>query len=400
MFVCYNIHQLRIGDSIMMINRAYKFRLYPNLKQKELINKTLGSTRLVYNYYLDKIIEAYEKDKQTLSCYDCIKDLKNLYVTYPFLKEVDSISLRCSLFDLDNAYQKFFKEKSGYPKFKSKFKKKSFRTNMVTNKYYGNTYYNIKLNLIKKTITLPKLKEVSIRGYRKLNKIEGRIISATVSRELDDTYYVSVIVEEDIFIPKYIPSTIVGVDLGIKDLVITSNYQKYQNEKIIEKYEKRIKQKQRRLAKKIKGSHNYYKLKKMIARIYKKIKNARKYIIHQITKDITDNFDIIACETLKIKNMVKNHHIAKSITDASLSEIIRQLEYKTKWKGKKIYKIATYYPSSQICSHCGYKNPLIKDLSIREYTCPNCQYELDRDYNASINIMFEGLKLYMSEIRA
>ena len=117
----------------------------------------------------------------------------------------------------------------------------------------------------------------------------------------------------------------------------------------------------------------------MIARIYKKIKNARKYIIHQITKDITDNFDIIACETLKIKNMVKNHHIAKSITDASLSEIIRQLEYKTKWKGKKIYKIATYYPSSQICSHCGYKKPLIKDLSIREYTCPNCQYELDRD---------------------
>ena len=383
-----------------MINKAYKFRLYPNQEQKELINKTFGSTRLVYNYYLSKKINEYQNNKKSINIYECIKDLKNLYIDYPFLKEVDSMTLRCSLFNLDNAYQKFFKEKTGYPKFKSKFKKNSFRTNMITSKYYGNTYYNIKLDLINKTITLPKLKEIPIRGYRNLDKINGRIKIATVSRELDDTYYVSVVVEEDIIVPKYRPSTIVGLDLGIKDLVIASNYQKYQNEKIIEKYEKRIKQKQRRLAKKEKGSHNYYKLKKIIARIYKKIKNARKYLIHHITKDITDNNDIIACETLKVKKMVKNHHLAKAITDASFSEIIRQLEYKAKWKGKKLYTIATYYPSSQICSHCGYKNPLLKNLSIREYTCPNCQYELDRDYNASVNIMFEGLKLYMNEIRA
>ena len=384
----------------MLVNKAYKFRLYPNQKQKELINKTFGSTRLVYNYYLDKKIKEYETNNKSLSIYECIKDLKNLYIDYPFLKEVDSMTLRCSLFDLDNAYNKFFKGKTGYPKFKSKFKKNSFRTNMITSKYYGNTYYNIKLDLINKTITLPKLKEIPIRGYRNLDKINGRIKIATVSRELDDTYYVSVVVEEDIIVPNYRPSTIVGLDLGIKDLVTTSNYQKYQNEKIIEKYENRIKQKQRRLAKKEKGSHNYYKLKKIIARIYKKIKNARKYLIHHITKDITDNNDIIACETLKVKKMVKNHHLAKSLTDASFSEIVRQLEYKTKWKGEKIYTIATYYPSSQICSHCGYKNPLLKNLSIREYTCPNCQYELDRDYNASVNIMFEGLKLYMNEIRA
>ena len=383
-----------------MINKAYKFRLYPNQKQKELINKTFGSTRLVYNYYLSKKIKEYETNNKSLSIYECIKDLKNLYIDYPFLNEVDSMTLRCSLFDLDNAYNKFFKEKTGYPKFKSKFKKNSFRTNMITSKYYGNTYYNIKLDLINKTITLPKLKEIPIRGYRNLDKINGRIKIATVSRELDDTYYVSGVVEVDFIQPKFIPTTIVGLDLGIKDLVITSNYQKYQNEKIIEKYEKRIKQKQRRLAKKEKGSHNYYKLKKIIARIYKKIKNARKYLIHHITKDITDNNDIIACETLKVKKMVKNHHLAKAITDASFSEIIRQLEYKAKWKGKKLYTIATYYPSSQICSHCGYKNPLLKNLSIREYTCPNCQYELDRDYNASVNIMFEGLKLYMNEIRA
>ena len=398
MFVYYNNNQLKVGD-IMIINKAYKFRLYPNQKQKELINKTFGSTRLVYNYYLSKKIKEYETDKHSSSCYECIKDLKNLYSDYPFLKEVDSMSLRCTLFDLDNSYQKLFKEKTGYPKFKSKFNKNSFRTNMVTSEYKGNTYYNIKLDLRNGTITLPKLKEIKIRGYRNLDKINGRIINATVSRELDETYYVSIVVEEDIIGPKFIPTTIVGLDLGIKDLVITSNYQKYQNEKVIEKYEKRIKQKQKRLAKKIKGSHNYNKLKK-IARIYKKIKNARKYLIHHITKDITDNNDIISCETLKAKNMVKNHHLAKAIEDASFSEIIRQLEYKTKWKGKRLYKIDTYYPSSQICSHCGYKNTLLKNLNIREYTGPNCQYELDRDYNASVNIMFEGLKKYMNEVSA
>ena len=384
----------------MIINKAYKFRLYPNQKQKELINKTFGCTRLIYDYYLDKKIKEYENNKKNLSCYDCIKDLKNLYSDYPFLKEVDSMSLRCSLFDLDNAYQKFFKEKTGYPKFKSKLKKNSFRTNMVTSEYKGNTYYNIKLDLVNNIITLPKLKNMKIRGYRNLDKINGRIKIATISKELDNTYYVSVLVEEDVYIPRFIPTTIVGLDLGIKDLVITSNYQKYQNEKVIEKYEKRIKQKQKRLAKKEKGSNNYNKLKCEISRIYKRIKNARKYLIHHITKDITCNNDIIVCETLKVKNMVKNHHLAKVIENASFSEIIRQLEYKIKWKGKKLYKIDTFYPSSQICSHCGYKNTSVKNLNIREYNCPNCNYELDRDVNAAINICFEGLKLYMNEVCA
>ena len=254
----------------MLVNKSYKFRLYPDRNQKELINKTFGSTRFVYNYYLNKKIKEYETNKHNLSCYDCIKDLKNLYIDYRFLKEVDSISLRCSLFDLDNAYQKFFKEKIGYPKFKSKFKKNSFRTNMITSEYKENTYYNIKLDLINKTITLPKLKEMPIRGYRKLDKINGRIINATVSRELDDTYYVSVVVEEDIIKQEFIPTTIIGLDLGIKDLVITSNYQKYKNEKKKQKYEKRIKQKQIRLAKKERGSH---KCKKILNSSYNKRNN-------------------------------------------------------------------------------------------------------------------------------
>ena len=147
----------------MLINKAYKFRLYPSQSQKELINKTFGCTRLVYNYYLDKKIKEYENNKHSLSCYDCIKDLRNLYLKYPFLKEIDSISLRCSLFNLDNAYQKFFKEKIRYPKFKSKFNKNSFRTNIITIEYKGRTYYNIKLDLVNKTITLPKLKNIKMK---------------------------------------------------------------------------------------------------------------------------------------------------------------------------------------------------------------------------------------------
>ena len=382
----------------MLINKAYKFRLYPNNSQKEIINKTLGCTRLVYNYYLNKKQELYKNENKNINVYDMIKDLPNLYVKYPFLKEVDSMSLRCALFDLDNAYNKFFKGNSRFPKYKKKFSKNSYRTNYVKNAYKEKIYENIKLDLINKTITLPKLKQVGIRGHRNQKEINGRIINATISREQYGKYYVSVVYEQKIEEKSFIPNNIVGLDLGIKDLVITSEHKKYGNEKIIKKYENKIKLTQQKLSKKEKGSNNYYKLKQKLARLYTKLKNARKYIIHKITKEITDNNDIIVTETLKIKNMLKNHNLAKSLQDASLSEIIKQLTYKAKWKNKKIYQIDTFYPSSQICSKCNYKNSKTKDLNIREYECPSCHNKLDRDYNAAENILFEGLKLYMKEL--
>lgn len=314
------------------------------------------------------------------------------------MRDVDSCSLRCALFDLDNSYNKFFKEKVGYPKYKNKYAKNSYRTNLITSIYKNKKYENIKLDLENKEITLPKLKKIKIRGYRNLNQIKGRIINATISREANNKYYVSVVYEEDLVVPPIKQTKIIGIDLGIKDLVITSDYEKYQNEKILQKYEKRLKKYQRRLAKKIKGSNNYYKLKQKLATLHIKIKNARKYLIHQITKKVTEENAIIVTENLKIKNMIKNKNIAKSLSDASLLEIIRQLEYKTKWKGKIMYKIDTYYPSSQICSKCGYKNGITKNLNVRKYECPNCGSYLDRDYNASENIMFEGLKRYMKEV--
>ena len=338
------------------------------------------------------------KRKQLVLMNVCIKDLKNLYIEYPFLKEVDSMTLRCTLFDLDNAYNKFFKEKIGYPKYKSKYDRNSYRTNFITSTYKGKIYENIKLDLINKTITLPKLKQVSIRGYRNLNDINGRIINATVLKEKNEKYYVSVLYEQELVEKEFTPNNIVGIDLGIKDLVITSDGKKYSNEKVILKYEKRIKRKQRELSRKNKGSNNYNKTKQELAILYSKLANARKYIIHKITKEITDDNDIIVTETLKVSNMLKNHNLAKSIQDASFSEIIRQLTYKAKWNFKKILQLNTYYPSSQICSHCEFKNNITKNLNVREYECPNCHNKLDRDFNASVNIMFEGLKLYTKEL--
>ena len=241
----------------MLINKAYKFKLYPSKEQEILINKTFGCTRLIYNYYLNMKQELYKEKHITLSSYDMIKNLKVLSNEKQFLKEADSMALRTSLFDLDDAYNKFFKENKGYPKYKNKNSKKSYRTNLITSMIKGKTYENIKLDLQNKTITLPKLKEVKISGYRNLEKINGRIINATVSKE-SNKYYVSVCVEENIHTSIFIPTSIVGIDLGIKDLVITSNFEKYGNQRIIEKYEKKLKRFQRRLSKKEKGCYDLF----------------------------------------------------------------------------------------------------------------------------------------------
>ena len=199
-------------------------------------------------------------------------------------------------------------------------------------------------------------------------------------------------------VPEINHRTIVGIDLGIKKLLTLSDGTTYDNNKYIDKYVKRIKRKQRELSRKEKGSKNYYKCKKELAVLHSKLANARKYYIHKITKDITDEYDIITCEKLKTKEMIikgKDNKLSSKINDATFSEITRQILYKAKYKGKEFYQINTYYPSSQICSRCDNQDKRYKDLTRREYKCTKCNLELDRDLNASINIMFEGLKLYM-----
>ena len=377
----------------MNMYKSYQFRLYPNNQQIIQIQKTFGCTRLVYNHYLEK------RKKDNLTCFEMIRVLPNLYSEYPFLKEVNSCSLRCSLFDLDVAFKRYFKHQNNYPKFKGKYSsKRSYRTNYITSTYKEKKYENIRVDLKREVIILPKLKEVKIRGYRNLESLPGRIINATISECSSGKYYVSVLVEVGHIVPKIIPKRIVGIDLGIKDVVITSDGEKIKNEKIIEKYEKRIKRKQRELARREKGSSNYYKTKKRIAILFQKLKNARKYFIHQITKKLVLENDIIVSETLKVKEMIEEKKFSKSLTDVRLSEICRILEYKAKYYGKRYIQIDTYYPSSQECSKCGYKNEKVKELSVRNWVCPECGSYHDRDINASQNILFEGIKRYMKEL--
>ena len=374
----------------MKTYKAYKFRLYPSEKQTILIHKTFGCVRLVYNYYLAK--QQKEGIKKAFT--NC-NDLKYLQEEKTFLKEVDSCALRCAIFNLEDANNNYLAKRSNYPVFKSKYAKQSYRTNCITKTYKDKTYSNIEIDLINRKIKLPKLGLVDIRGYRNKKEINGRIINATITKETTGKYYVSVVIEEDIIPNDKVEATsIVGIDLGVKDLITTSDGEKYDNEKYIIKYEKRLKELQRKLSRQEKGSKNYYKTKKKIAILHAKIRNARKHHIINVVNKIVKEHDIIVSEKLQVKKMTHDNNLAKYILDASFYMICNLLEWKTKLQGKYYYQVDTYYPSSQICSRCEHKEPLIKDLSIRKYECTRCGLELDRDINASINIMFEGLKLH------
>jgi len=324
--------------------------------------------------------------------------LNILQKKYPFLKEIDSTILRKEIFHLEDNLKKYYKcNDFGYPKFKSKYSKNSITTSAVYGKHKENKYCNIQLDLIKKEIKLPKLKRVKIRGYRNLTNINGKIINATISKEANGKYYVSVLYDIEKVTTKENRNTIIGIDIGIKNLVTLSDGTLYKNNKYIEKYEKRIKRMQRSLSRKEKGSNNYIKCKKKINILYTKLKNARKFYIHKITKEITDNYDIITSETLSSKQMIEEKKISKQITDATFSEIIRQIKYKCEEKGKYFYQISKYYASSQICSKCDEQDRKYKKLSERDYKCSICNNNIDRDLNASINIMYEGMKLYIKE---
>lgn len=377
----------------MLRNRAYKFRLYPNKEQEILINKTFGCTRFIYNKMLEQ-----KKENNKLSCYDLAKEIPALSKEYSFLEEVDSCSLRCAIFDLDNAFKRYYKKLSGYPNFKKKGYKDSFRTNFITSTYKGKVYENIKIDLKNKIIKLPKLKEVSIRGYRNLDSIKGRIINATVTKE-GTKYYASVVVEENVILSNKQEEYAVGIDIGVKSLVTTSDGFSYGNPKYNEKYEKRIKRLQKDLFLKVKGSNNYKKTKEKISEVYRKMRNARKKIAEEIVSQVTKYNDIIITEKLKVKEMLRKKEkqskaLRKSITNATFGLILRKLEEKCRMQNKTFIQVDTYYPSSQICSRCGNKNVKMKDLRKREYKCSKCGLVIDRDINASVNIEYEGIIKY------
>ena len=374
--------------------KAYVFRMYPDENQKILIEKSFGVSRWTYNHFLEEKQREYKETGKSKSTYDECKEIPKLIKEYPFLKEVDSCLIRNSIFNLSDSYKRFFDKISGYPNFKSKGIKDSYKTNNMKNTYKGKEYNSIILDLDKKMITLPKLKEVKIRGYRNKTNIIGDIKSATVKKEAGK-YYVSVLIDEPFIKPLFIPRSIVGLDVGIKDLVITSHNEKIENSLEVKTLIKKIKGLQKGLARSKPRSKNRYKIKLKIQKVYQKLKNMRKYLIHDITNKIVVENDIIVTEDLDIKSMKEKHYIAKRLTNIPLFQIIDMLKYKCERLNKRLIQIDKYYPSSQICSSCGYRNKKVKDLSIREWECEKCGCEHDRDYNASLNIMFEGLKKYM-----
>lgn len=361
------------------IIKGYKFRIYPTAKQREYFTQCFGCCRLLWNNMLADKIDYYNTYGENLTVY--VTDYKE---RYPFLNDVDSLALANELQNLNKAYKNFFRNKDfGFPKFKSK--KNNYRS-FSTNNQKGTVEF-----IDNKWLKIPKNKKIGLIRCHQSQEIKGVVKTITISQVPSGKYYVSCNVE--IWHQSLCKTeNMIGLDLGIKDLVIPSYGEPYENPKTIRNYEQQLVKLQRQLAHKQKYSKNYYKQKRRVARLHEKISNIRNNNLHQISHKIVSENQVIISENLKIKNMLKNHYLAKSIADASWYELTRQLSYKSDWNNRIYHKIDTFYASSQICSCCGYQNQDIKDLSIREWQCPNCGALHNRDKNASINILNKGLE--------
>lgn len=376
------------------MEKAYKYRAYPTKTQKELFAKTFGCCRYVYNHYLNERIVEYKTNGKSLSYYDNANDLKLLKKTDKFLKEIDSIALQSSLRDLDNAYQSFFKKHNGFPKFKNKKTHRfSYKTKNVNNN----------IEFLGKHIKLPKIGNVKIKNK---HIPQGRILNVTVSQEPSGRYYISICCTDVNIQPLDRTHTNIGIDLGVKDFCIFSNGDVIKNSKYLEKSLKKLAKLQRKLSRKTKGSNNRNKARIKVARLQEHISNQRKDFLQQLSTDLVRKYDIIAMEDLDTKAILEkkdnsltnkqNSKYHRQVADVSWSEFVRQLQYKCEWYQKQFVKVDRYYPSSQLCSCCGCQNKALKDLSIRKWVCPKCNAKHQRDVNAGINILNEGMRILYS----
>ncbi len=355
--------------------KAYKYRLIPNKEQREMINKHIGGCRFVYNWALETKIKYYQEANQKLSAYDLNYMLTELKNENEWLKDVYSQSLQQANKNMESAFTKFFREKAGFPKFKSK--KNPVQSFQIPQHY--------KVNFDKNIIKLPKIGEIKAVLHR---TFEGKLKTATVSRKSTDKYFISILVDDGKEVsekPKFTEQSTIGVDVGIKDFAVLSNGEKIDNPKYLKKSLKRLKVVQKQVSKKVKGSNNRKKAIKRLAKIHEKVTNQRTDFQHKVSSRLISENQAIAFETLKVENMVKNHCLAQAISDASWSSFITKMEYKAEWYGKTILRIGQFEPSTKLCNVCGYHNKDIT-LEIREWVCPECKTKHDRDINAAINI--------------
>ncbi len=361
--------------------RAYKYRLMPTGRQKELINKHIGSCRFVYNLSLEVKNYAYITQRKNLSCFDLISQLPELKKECDWLKEIDSQALQQSIINLDKAFTQFFKGYGEFPKFKNKYTTQSFRNP------HGN-----KVEIKDGKIFQPKFKE----GIKIIidREFKGEIKNTTISRTPTGKYFVSVLVDNKKNNPKSKPikeQTAIGIDLGIKDFIVTSDGLKVNNPKHLQKSLVHLKYLSRQHSKKVKGSNNRKKSQLNLALCHEKIVNQRKDFLHKLSTQLIKSHDTLCFESLQIENMVKNHKLAQAIQSSGWGMFVEMCKYKAEWNGKNILQIPTFEPSTKICSTCGHTNHTLT-LADREWLCANCSTLHDRDVNAAINIKNYSLK--------